>query len=220
MWPTWSYKNNIMFLLDRTLQGSFAQREWKVFDGKANIFIHFERQSQISWLSKLCKLNVREGLQEKLWIRASSRVLMNKPALPIPSSSAHPSLMISALSTLLPVSYTRARTHTHAPAQGVAKEMITSLWTSVIYAERVPVKQEEKTMILKINKRISAYRERYGRTVAEKMQQEKKKKQQEPRIRHYECSIFAFSSSGNLTLTTKLFLIFLGHRISSSKTSN
>lgn len=41
------------------------------------------------------------------------------------------------------------------------------------------MKQEEKTMILKINKRISAYRERYGRTVAEKMQQEKKKKQQE-----------------------------------------
>lgn len=142
MWPTWSYKNNIMLLLDRTLQGSFAQREWKIFDSKANIFIHFERQSQISWLSKLCKLNVREGLQEKLWIRASSGVLMNKPALPIPSSSAHPSLMISALSTLLPVSYTRARTHT--PAQGVAKEMITSFWTSAICAEGVPVKQEEK----------------------------------------------------------------------------
>lgn len=37
-------------------------------------------------------------------------------------------------------------------------------------------------MILKINKRISVYRERYGRTVAEKIQQEKKKKkkQQEP----------------------------------------
>lgn len=117
MWPTWSYKNNIMLLLDRTLQGSFAQREWKVFDGKANIFIHFKCQSQISWLSKLCKLNVREGLQEKLWISASSGVLMNKPALPIPSSSAHPSLMISALSTLLPVSYTRAcmHTHTHQP---------------------------------------------------------------------------------------------------------
>lgn len=35
-------------------------------------------------------------------------------------------------------------------------------------------------MILKINKRISVYRERYGRTVAEKIQQEKEKKQQEP----------------------------------------
>lgn len=76
-------------------------------------------------------------------------------------------------------------------------------------------------MILKINKRISVYRERYGRTVAEKIQQEKKKKETaRARIRHYECSIFAFSSSGNLTLTTKWFLIFLGHRISSSKTSN
>lgn len=42
------------------------------------------------------------------------------------------------------------------------------------------MKQEEKTMILKINKRISVYRERYGRTVAEKIQQEKEKKQQEP----------------------------------------
>lgn len=43
------------------------------------------------------------------------------------------------------------------------------------------MKQEEKTMILKINKRISVYRERYGRTVAEKIQQgKKKKKQQEP----------------------------------------
>lgn len=41
------------------------------------------------------------------------------------------------------------------------------------------MKQEEKTMILKINKRISVYRERYGRTVAEKIQQEKEK-QQEP----------------------------------------
>lgn len=75
-------------------------------------------------------------------------------------------------------------------------------------------------MILKINKRISVYRERYGRTVAEKIQQEKKKETARARIRHYECSIFAFSSSGNLTLTTKWFLIFLGHRISSSKTSN
>lgn len=81
------------------------------------------------------------------------------------------------------------------------------------------MKQEEKTMILKINKRISAYRERYGRTVAEKMQQEKKETAR-ARIRHYECSIFTFSSSGDLTLTTKWFLIFLGHRISSSKTSN
>lgn len=109
---------------------------------RKQIYSFTSRQSQISWLSKLCKLNVREGLQEKLWIRASSGVLMNKPALPIPSSSAHPSLMISALSTLLPVSYTRARTHT--PAQGVAKEMITSFWTSAICAEGVPVKQEEK----------------------------------------------------------------------------
>lgn len=36
--------------------------------------------------------------------------------------------------------------------------------------------QEAKTMILKINKRISVYREGYGRTVAEKIQQEKKKR--------------------------------------------
>lgn len=122
-------------------------------------------QVSISWLSELSWHKSKEGLQDKLWIRA--RVLMNVPALPFLSSCV-PS---APSSTLPPASL---NTHTHTTAYMVTKAMVTSLSTAAICVERVSIRAWRR-LWLKILGLQHAQTESDGRTEAERTGQDEKK---------------------------------------------
>lgn len=120
-------------------------------------------QVSISWLSELSWHKSKEGLQDKLWIRA--RVLMNVPALPFLSSCVP-----SAPSSTLPP----ASLNTHTTAYMVTKAMVTSLSTAAICVERVSIRAWRR-LWLKILGLQHAQTESDGRTEAERTGQDEKK---------------------------------------------
>lgn len=132
------------------------------------LWIRLQRES-FSSAHRPC---LREGLQEKLWIRGRGGFAYE-----------------STIHLFSPQhSPTRLPQHTHKPAHRVAKEMITSFPTAAICVERVAVRRAERRMILK----IKTWTERDGKTEGGKAGQD------EAKPLHLACCTKGFSNGRKL----------------------